>query len=441
MRDLVVRGGQVVSTAGVSRQDVFIAGGVIAEVGAEVAAPAGTPMVDAHGCLVFAGGIDPQVHFREPGFPHKEDLASGSLAAIAGGVTSYMEMPNTKPATTTPELLADKLARAAGRSWADHAFFLGATAENADHLGEWEALPGCCGVKVFMGSSTGDLLVPDDETLSRVLRSGRCRVAVHAEDEPRLAARYQELPPGSHVRQHPFVRDVECALRATTRLLDLAERHQRRVHVLHLSTAEEVELIRARGLGDLVTCEVTPNHLWLTAPACYDRFGTLAQMNPPVRDARHRDALRAAVADGTIQCIGSDHAPHTLAEKGQPYPRSPSGIPGVQTSLGLLLAAVRDGWLRLQDVARLCSAGPAAVYGLRGKGHVAPGYDGDLVVVDPDERGPLPLSWLHSRAGYSPYVGMELAGWPRVTILRGAVVYRDGAAQGSPAGEPLRLGG
>lgn len=439
MRDLVVRGGRVVSTRGVEPLDVWIENGVIAAVAPAVTAPASTPVVDARGHLVFAGLIDPQVHFREPGFPAKEDLASGSLAAVAGGVTSFMEMPNTKPATTTPALLADKLARATGRVHADHAFFLGATADNADQLGAWETLPGCCGVKVFMGSSTGDLLVPDDATLARVLRSGRRRVAVHAEDEPRLQQRYAALAPGAHVRQHPDVRDVECALRATTRLLDLAERCGRPVHVLHVSTAEEIELLRTRRLGDLVTCEVTPNHLFLHAPDCYERLGTLAQMNPPVRDLRHRDALRQALADGTIQCIGSDHAPHTLDEKARPYPGSPSGIPGVQTILGLLLTAVRDGWLALPDVARVCCTGPAAVYGLRGKGQVAPGFDGDLVVVDPDERRPLPLAWLHSRAGYSPYVGTELAGWPRLTILRGRVVYRDGAPVGAADGTPLRF--
>jgi dihydroorotase len=366
---------------------------------------------------------------------------SGSLAAIAGGVTAFCEMPNTKPATTSPERLADKLARAAGRAHADHAFFLGASAENAEQLGEWERMAGCAGVKVFMGSSTGDLLVRDDATLERVLRSGRRRVAVHSEDDFRLKERYAALDPDTPVSRHPEVRDVECAVRSTRRLLDLVERTGRKVHLLHVSTAEEIGLLRERDLGDLVTCEVTPNHLFLAAPECYERFGALVQMNPPVRDARHRDVLREALADGTIACIGSDHAPHAREEKARPYPQSPSGIPGVQTILPLLLTAVRDGWLRLEDVVRICCAGPARVYDLERKGALEPGCDGDLVLVDPEVREPLRLEWLRSRAGYSPYVGLETAGWPVATVLRGRVAYRDHAPVGEPRGLPLEFQG
>jgi dihydroorotase len=437
--DLWVRGGRVVRASGTASADVWIQGGSVRAVGPDLRPPPGCPELPATGCLVFPGLLDPQVHFREPGLTHKEDLATGSLAALGGGVTGFCEMPNTKPATTTPELLQDKFQRAAGRCWADHAFFLGATSSNADRLGEWEQAAGCAGVKVFMGSSTGDLLVPDDSTLERVLRSGSRRVAVHAEDEPRLRARYDALAPGTQVTAHPDVRDVECALRATTRLLDLAEKTGRKVHVLHLSTAEEVALLRERALGDLATAEVTPNHLFLHAPDCYQRHGTLVQMNPPVRDRRHRDALRQGLVDGVIACIGSDHAPHSVTEKAQPYPRSPSGIPGVQTILGLLLTAVREGWLTLPDVARVACAGAARVLGIAGKGDLAPGFDGDLVVVDPEQHGPLPLGWLHSRAGYSPYVGMELAGWPRAVVLRGEIAYRDGAPVGAPRGRPLRF--
>jgi dihydroorotase len=323
--------------------------------------------------------------------------------------------------------------------WCDHAFFLGATPENASRLAEWEQLPGCAGVKVFMGSSTGTLLVEDDATLETVLRSGSRRVAVHSEHEPRLRERYANIEPGSPHRIHPDVRDVDAALTATKRLLALVEKTQRPVHLLHVSTAEEIELLRERDLGELVTAEVTPNHLFLEAPDCYERWGALVQMNPPVRDRRHQEALRGALADGTLSCIGSDHAPHTLEEKERPYPQSPSGIPGVQTILPLLLTAVREGWLTLPDVVRVACSGAADVYGMKGKGRIDPGCDGDLVIVDPTERGPLALDRLRSRAAYSPYVGMRLEGWPVTTVLRGDVVYRGHGACGDPAGRPLRF--
>lgn len=437
--DLFVQGGRVVDAGGDREADVLIEGGRVTAVAAGLEPPAGIPTVDARGKWVLPGLVDPQVHFREPGLEHKEDLASGSLAAIAGGVTSFMEMPNTKPPTTSPAALEDKLARAAGRACSDHAFFLGASPENADRLGEWERAPGCAGVKIFMGSSTGSLLVRDDATLERVLRSGTRRVAIHSEDDYRLQERYAALGPDAKVSDHPDVRDVECALRATTRLLDLVERTRRPVHVLHLSTAEEVALLRERDLGELVTAEVTPNHLFLEAPVCYERHGSLAQMNPPVRDRRHGDALREALADGTIACIGSDHAPHTAEEKALPYPKSPSGIPGVQTILPLLLTAVRDGWLTLDDVVRVASSAAVRVYGIEGKGSLAPGRDGDLVVVDPGVREPLRLEWLRSRAGFSPFVGWETAGWPTHTVLRGEVAYADHAAVGTPRGAALRF--
>ena len=436
-RDLFVHGGQVADDRTTRRADVWVRDGRIAAVGLDLEVPSDVPRLDATDMWVLPGIIDPQVHFREPGGEDREDLESGSRAAVAGGVTAFLEMPNTNPATTDPQALQDKLQRAAGRCRADYGFFLGASAENADRLGEWEGMAGCAGVKVFMGSSTGSLLVPDDATLERVLRSGTKRVTVHSEDDTRLRERYAAVQPGTHVREHPQVRDVECAVRSTTRLLDLAERTGRPVHVLHISTAEELDLIRERDLGELVTCEATPNHLFLTAPECYEDHGTWAQMNPPVRDRRHRDALRQALVEGPVTCIGSDHAPHTAESKAQPFPHASSGIAGVQTTLTLLLTAVAEGWLTLQDVVRLCVVGPARVYGLEGCGDWTPGNLGSLTVVDPRVRGPITAEQLESRCPRNPFEGVERSGAPVATIVRGHITWRDGSAVGPASGEPV----
>src|SRR4051812_37753445 len=293
------------------------------------------------------GVIDTQVHFREPGLEWKEDLETGSRAAVLGGVVAVFEMPNTEPTTTDPEALADKLVRAGGRMHCDHAFYMGGTHENAEQLGELERLPGCCGVKVFMGSSTGSLLVAEDEILGRILDRVNRRMAVHCEDEARLKERRALIPAtGAHPRLHPVWRDEETALRATRRLLALARARGKRVHVLHVTTAEELELLRAN--RDLASVEVLPNMLTLCAPECYDRLGTYAQQNPPVRDRRHQDALWAAIADGTVDVLGTDHAPHTRAEKDAGYPASPAGMPGVQTLVPVMLDHVAKGRLTLE---------------------------------------------------------------------------------------------
>lgn len=433
MLDLAIRHGRLALPWGVVEGDLGIARGRLVEVG-EVG-PAAEEL-NARGLHVLPGVIDTQVHFREPGAEHKEDLASGADAAVTGGVTTVFEMPNTRPATTTAELLADKLARAAGRMRCDYAFFVGASAQNVAELATLERLPGCAGVKIFMGSTTGSLLVEDDLTLARVLAAGRRRVAVHAEDEPRLRAQ-RALAEYQRPESHPVWRDVEAAVLATSRLLRLARQAGRPVHVLHVSTAEELPLLaEAR---DLATVEVTPHHLTLAAPDCYRELGTRAQMNPPVREARHRDALWRAVRDGLVDVLGSDHAPHTAEEKATPYPDSPSGMPGVQTLLPVMLDHVAAGRLSLERLVDLAAAGPARVFGILGKGRIARGYDADLVLVDLAARRRVEHDWLRSRAGWSPYEGRELTGWPVATLVRGRIVARDGALIGAPAGRPVRF--
>ncbi|RDD61476.1 dihydroorotase [Ferruginivarius sediminum] len=434
--DLLIRGGTVVTPWGAETCDLGVRDDLIAALGDLGGASAGET-VDAAGLHVLPGVIDSQVHFREPGLDHKEDLESGTRAAILGGVTSIFEMPNTKPPTVTPEALRDKLDRARGRAWCDHAFFVGGSPDNADELAEMERLPGCAGIKVFMGSSTGTLLVEDEETLAIVASSVRRRFAVHAEDEARLRERLGIARDSGDVRDHPNWRDVEAAVLATTRIVQLCRRYGGRVQVLHVSTAEEMEVLAA--YKDVATVEVTPQHLTLAAPECYERFGTHAQMNPPIRDARHREGLWRALSQGIVDVIGSDHAPHSAEEKERAYPTSPSGIPGVQTLLPIMLNHVAEGRLSLQRLVELTAHGPARVYNVARKGRVAVGFDADLTLVDLKARREITLDWLASKSGWSPFAGMQVTGWPVATVLRGQPVARDGELQGKPAGEPVRF--
>jgi len=357
---------------------------------------------------------------------------------VLGGVTAVFEMPNTAPLTIDATRLEAKLESARDRMWCDHAFFIGATADNVDQLPRLERLPGCAGIKVFMGSSTGDLLVGDDATLAAVLRHGTRRVPVHAEDEPLLRERKVLLDqPDVTPTLHPVWRDETVALRATERLLGLARAAGRRVHVLHITTAEELELLAAH--RDLASVEVTPQHLTLEAPECYERLGSHAQMNPPIRDARHREALWAAVRDGLVDVLGSDHAPHTREEKDQRYPATPSGMPGVQTLLPLMLDHVNAGRLTLARLVDLTSAGPARIYGIAGKGRIARGYDADLTLIDLEAEREITLDWLASKCGWSPFEGTRVRGWPMATIIRGQIVVRDGELQAQPSGQPVRF--
>ena len=434
--DLLIKGGRAVTPGGIAPVDVGLAGGRIAAIGSLDAAKA-EEVLDAAGLTLLPGVIDTQVHFREPGLEHKEDLESGTRAAALGGVTAVFEMPNTKPSTTTVEAIADKLARAEGRAWTDHAFFVGAAEENQDELPVLERLPGVCGVKIFMGSSTGSLLVEDDETLLQVLKKGTRRVAVHAEDEARLRERLALVRGGAEVSQHPVWRDAETAIRATERLLRLAREARRRVHVLHVTTAREMEILA--GHKDLATVEVTPQHLTLVAPDCYETHGTLAQMNPPIRDAAEQVGLWRALAEGVVDVVGSDHAPHSREEKAGAYPATPSGMPGVQTLLPLLLDHMSQGRLSLERLVDLTSAGAARIYNIAGKGRIAVGYDADLTLIDLKARREITEDWLAAKCGWSPFAGLRVSGWPVATVIRGQVVMREDELLGAPIGRPVRF--
>ena len=375
------------------------------------------------------------MHFREPGAEHKEDLATGSLAAVMGGVTAVFEMPNTNPVTTSAAALDDKLARARGRMHCDHAFWVGGTAENVDALPELERLPGAAGIKVFIGSSTGDLLVADDDGLRRILSRIRRRAAFHAEDEPRLKQRLGERRPGD-ASSHPIWRDAETAFLATRRLVAIARETGASIHVLHVSTAEEMRFLA--GHKDIASVEVTPHHLTLSADD-YPRLGTLLQMNPPVRDEAHRDAIWRGIADGTADILGSDHAPHTLEEKAQPYPASPSGMPGVQTLVPVMLDHVAAGRLSLNRLVDMTSAGPARLFSIVGKGRLAMGYDADFTVVDMKRRTRMANAWIASKCGWTPYEGREVTGWPVGTIIRGRRMMWEGELVTPASGEPVRF--
>jgi dihydroorotase len=376
------------------------------------------------------------VHFREPGATHKEDLESGSLSAVMGGVTAIFEMPNTDPLTVTPEALADKVRRGHHRMHCDFAFFIGGTHDNYKYLAEWERLPGCAGIKVFMGSSTGSLLVGDEAGLRNILKVIRRRASFHAEDEPRLNER-KPLRVEGDASSHPVWRDAEAALIATQRLVRVAHETGARVHVLHVSTAQEMEFLKDH--KDVASVEATPHHLTMAAPDCYQRLGTRAQMNPPVRDASHRAGIWKGLEQGVVDILGSDHAPHTLEEKSKSYPATPSGMTGVQTLVPLMLDHVNAGRLSLLRFVDLTSAGPARLFGIARKGRIAVGYDADLTVVDLKRRETITDEWVASRAGWTPYAGMAVTGWPVGTVLRGSRVMWDGELVTPSQGERVRF--
>jgi dihydroorotase len=431
--DLLITGATVVNHDGESVRDIALLAGRIAAIG-DLRGVKAAETLNAKGLHILPGVIDSQVHFREPGLEHKEDLETGSRAAVAGGVTAVFEMPNTKPLTTTAETLADKVRRARHRMFCDFAFFVGGTRENIQDIPRLEKLEGSAGIKVFMGSSTGDLLVDDEASLDAIIAKISRRASFHAEDEARLKAR-MGLRRAGDPSSHPEWRDPEAALIATKRLVGLAEKYKKRVHVLHISTAEEMAFLKDH--KNYTSVEVTPHHLTLEGPECYERLGAYAQMNPPVRDARHRSAIWAALQSGVVDVLGSDHAPHARAEKDHAYPDTHSGMTGVQTLVPIMLDHVNAGRLTLQRLVDLTSHGPQRLFGLRGKGRIAVGYDADLTICDLKRRETIQNSWIESRCGWTPYDGVSVTGWPVGTFVRGHKVMWDGQILAPAQGEPV----
>ena len=433
---LCLKNGQVMINDSLCSTNVYILDGSISVISDKNLDSDKT--IDCTNLTVLPGVIDSQVHFREPGLEGKETLESGMLAAASGGVTSIFEMPNTNPLTITPETIQDKLNRASKGAWTDYAFYLGGTMRTSSNLSDWENLKGVCGIKIFMGASTGDLVTATDEEVESVVSNGRRVIAVHAEDQMIMDQNQNSILGDSQdVGMHCKWRSPESCLSATTRVVNLARKHNRRVHILHITTEEEMEFLSNN--KDVASVELLANHLTLHAPECYERLGTLAQQNPPIRERKHQDALWAALNSGVVDIVASDHAPHTLDEKSQTYPKSPSGTPGVQTLVPIMLNHVNNGKLALAKLVGLWSYGPERIHKISNKGRIKEGYDADFTIVDMNKEMVIKNSQQRSKSKWTPYDGMKVKGWVTHTILRGNCVMQDDEILTKPIGQMVKF--
>ena len=419
-KNILIKNGFLANSKTISKADILISNGKISDIGSLSDIEADYT-IDTSDKYVVSGIIDPQVHFRDPGLTHKEDLNTGSMSAAAGGITTFFEMPNTNPSTITIEKLNEKYQNADQKSLVNYSFFLGATPDN---INEIKKLEGNCGIKIFMGSSTGDLLVDNDAALEEIFKLSNRVIAIHGEDE-QILKESASLIRGEAFANHTKARPVEAAVKATTKAINLALKYEKRLHVLHLSTAEEVKIIREHKATGLITCETTPQHLLMHAPDIYDKIGAFAQMNPPIRGKRHQNELWKGLLDGTIDCIATDHAPHTLDEKHLPYGQAPSGMPGVQTSLTLMLNQVSEGKINLKDVIKWMSENPAKIYRVKNKGAIDIGYDADITIIDMDKEKTILNNDMHSKCGWTAFDGEKTKGWPITTIVNGNIVYEN----------------
>lgn len=401
--------------------DVAILNGKIAQIGS-LSSQQAHEIIDCTGLHILPGLIDTQVHFRDPGLTHKEDLFTGSLAALKGGITGFFDMPNTNPATTDRQKILEKLEQAKQKCHVNYAFYSGVEPHTIDGLTDLERTDHSPGLKVFLGLSTGHLLIRSDEDLDRIFQVTKKRVAFHSEDDDTLEQRKNfivENDPSTH----PVWRNEESALRSTERILATCEKRNRSCHILHLTTEDEVHFLKRK--RKWATLEVLPQHLLMHAPECYAQYGTLAQQNPPIRGNQHRLALRQAVKEGLIDIIASDHAPHTLEEKKRPYPKSPSGMPGVQTLVPLMLNEINQGLLTLSHFAAMMSENPRRIFKIKNKGRIDLGFDADLTIVDMKRRKIIEKNWLASKCGWSIYEGRSVQGWVQGSFINGKKVLWD----------------
>ena len=434
MLDLIIKNGQCYIDGELKNIDVSIKDGKIDDIGQ--ISEKSNDYIDAKGLTVLPGCIDTQTHFREPGSTDTEDLNSGSRAAVTGGITAVFEMPNTNPPTSNKKEFNRKLDLAKNRMYCNYAFYFGATADNSNELADLKNLEGCCGIKLFAGSSTGNLLVSHEKDIETVFQNSSKVVAVHSEDEELLNINKKLIKKGD-VHSHPVWRSDECAISSTRRIVKIAERYNKKAHILHVTTKQEIDFL-SQHKGD-ITFEITPQHLTLFAPDCYDKLGTYAQMNPPIRDKSHYDRLWYAVKNNFNDTIGSDHAPHLKINKEKDYPNSPSGMPGVQTLMPVMLNHVNEGKLSLHQLVKLVCENPIKIFGIKNKGFIKKGYDADLTIVDMNKKIKIQNADIESKCGWTPFDGVEFKGTPVITIVTGKIKMKNGSLIGKPEGKPLEF--
>ena len=433
MLDIIIKNGECYIDGTLKKKDIGILKNKIVKIGD--LKDESKEVFDAKGLTVLPGCIDTQVHFREPGSTDAEDLNSGSKAAVMGGITSVFEMPNTNPPTTNFEEFDKKIKIGKGM-YCNHAFYFGATAENYTTLEKLKELKGCCGIKLFAGSSTGNLLVDKEKDIEKVFEHASKVVAVHSEDEEILKIRKKLIEEGN-VLSHPVWRNEEVAMSSTRRIVRIAKRFKKKAHILHVTTKEEVDFL-SQNKGD-ITFEITPQHLTIYAPDCYDNLGTFAQMNPPIRDKSHYDRLWYAVRNNYNDTIGSDHAPHLKTNKDKKYPNSPSGMPGVQTILPVMLDHVNNKKLQLEQLMKLLCENPVKIFGIKNKGFLKENYDADITIVDLNKSIKIQNEDIQSKCGWSPFNGYSFKGSPVVTIVNGKIKMKNGKIIGDPEGTPLEF--
>ena len=432
MLDLIIKNGSCYIDKDLKNQDIGIKDNKIVEIGK--ISNKTSEVVDAAGLTVLPGCIDTQVHFREPGSTDAEDLHSGSRAAIVGGITSVFEMPNTNPPTSNKIEFRKKLGLAKNRMFCNYAVYFGATPDNASELADLKDLEGCCGIKLFAGSSTGNLLVQHEADIEKVFQSSSKVVSVHSEDEEILNMRKKMIKEGD-VLTHPLWRNEECAISSTRRIVRIAERYKKKAHILHVTTKQEIDFL-SQHKGN-ITFEITPQHLTIFAPDCYEKLGTYAQMNPPLRDKSHYDRLWYGVRNNFLDIIGSDHAPHLKANKEKNYPNSPSGMPGVQTLMPVMLNHVNNEKLSLKQLMDFVCENPVKIFGIKNKGFIKEGFDADFTIVDMNKKILIKNKNIESKCGWSPFDSFEFKGTPVLTIVGGKIKMRDGQILGEPDGKPL----